>query len=518
MNYYLLTGATGLLGRYLLRYLLPREVPLAVLVRGNRAATARQRLETVITDLEGQLGYALPRPVLLNGDLNSPSLGLTAETRAWMRRNVRGVLHNAASLTFEDGAPDEEPWKTNLTGTAHLLEALRELGIREFHHVSTAYVCGKREGTIYETELEVGQQFGNDYEHSKLQAEKLVNQAHWLDSRTVYRPAIIVGDSQTGFSNTFHGFYTPLRIVHMLMNSGLPSSIEAQSLVHILGLSGAERKNLVPVDWVAAVIGQLFHDPKHHGQVYHVTPEETTPVSVLCEVMETAVQQYATQQYASATTSGQTLRVADAKQGQTSPLSLPEFLASFRERMKVYQAYWRDDPQFDASTRLAHAPHLPCPQLNRERLLKLCTFAIAANFWWSKGDRVAPTFSTTDWFQALPQEDLLAHSYSDDELLQLRILGPGGDDITLRFQQNTPVAQEAGIRSAAHATITVHVDTLEALYEQRLRWPVAWQQGRLVLENCLLTTTELEHRLHELFRSPPGMLAQRQTVGALSRS
>ena len=491
MNYYLLTGATGLLGRYLLRYLLPRGVPLAVLVRDNRAATARQRLETIVADLETQLGYVLPRPVLLNGDLSSPHLGLSPELLTWMRRNVRGVLHNAASLSFEDGAPHEEPWKTNLTGTAHLLEATRELGIREFHHVSTAYVCGRRHGLIREEDLDVGQTFGNDYERSKFQAEQLINQASWLTSRTVYRPAIIVGDSQTGFSNTFHGFYTPLRIVHMLLNSGLPVPVQAESLVHILGLHGSERKNLVPVDWVAAVIGYLFSDRRHHGEVYHVTPEEATPVSLLCEVMETAVLQFAAQQP----------RIADAVIHQAAGLSVPDFLASFRERMQVYQAYWRDDPQFDATQRTRHAPHLLCPQMNRDRLLKLCTFAMDVNFWWSKGNRVTPPFSASDWLQALPHEDLHAHAYAADELLQLRILGPGGDDFTLRFQDDTPLAQAPGIRSDAHATLTVSVDTLQALSQQQMDYHTAFQEGRIVLENCLLTPNEIEHRLCALFHS-----------------
>lgn len=488
MNYYLLTGATGLLGRYLLRYLLPRGFPVAVLVRGNRAATARQRLETIVTELEKQLGYVLPRPVLLNGDLSSPSLGLSPEMHAWMRRNVRGILHNAASLTFEDGAPHEEPWKTNLTGTAHLLEATRELGIREFHHVSTAYVCGRRHGLVREADLDVGQTFGNDYERSKFQAEQLVNQASWLASRTIYRPAIIVGDSQTGFSNTFHGFYTPLRIVHMLLNSGLPVPAQAESLVHILGLHGNERKNLVPVDWVSAVIGYLFSDSRHHGEVYHITPEEATPVSMLCEVMETAVIQYAAQQP----------HIADATVRQTTGLSVPDFLASFRERMQVYQAYWRDDPQFDATQRLAHAFHLMCPAMDRDRLLKLCTFAIDVNFWWSKGNRVTTPFSVAAWLQALPHEDLQAITYAADELLQIRIVGPSGDDVTLRFEDGAPVSQTPGIRSVAHTTVTVSVDTLQALLQRQLDCATAFQEGRIVVENCLLTPQEIQQRLGAL--------------------
>ena len=52
MAYYLLTGATGLLGRYLLRNLLLREIPTAVVVRATRLATAQQRVESVVGEIE----------------------------------------------------------------------------------------------------------------------------------------------------------------------------------------------------------------------------------------------------------------------------------------------------------------------------------------------------------------------------------------------------------------------------------------------------------------------------------
>ena len=59
---------------------------------------------------------------------------------------------------------------------------------------------------MLETELDVGQTPGNDYEHSKIEAERLVRAADWLDPPTIYRPSIIVGDSRTGYTATFHGF------------------------------------------------------------------------------------------------------------------------------------------------------------------------------------------------------------------------------------------------------------------------------------------------------------------------
>lgn len=492
MKYCLLTGATGLLGRYLLRYLLPREYPLAVLIRGNRAATARQRMETVVLELEEQLQRTLPRPVLLTGDLSSPGLGLSSEDRAWIRRRVDSVLHNAASLTFENGEPHEEPWKTNLTGTQLLLEATREWGVRQFHHVSTAYVCGLRRGLVYENELWLGQQFGNDYEHSKLRAEQLVREASWLDCTTVYRPAIIVGDSQTGYSNTFHGFYTPLRIVHMLISSVAAQAVPAESLVQILGLNGSESKNLVPVDWVAAVIGHLFSDPRHHGNVYHVTPEQRTSASQLCEVMEQAVLQF--------TLRGASL--AAARGTQADGLSLDAFLAAFREKMQVYQAYWRDDPQFDATQRHKHAEHLPCPTLSKDILFRLCEFAISANFWTSRGDRVQPELDVNEFCGQFAPDAGDPEVIPAEDLVQLRVTGCGGGDWAVRLVNAKPVTAEPGVISDNHLIVSLDTSTFRALAARRLSVEDATREGRICLENCHRPLSEIRPVLEKIFAGP----------------
>lgn len=489
MKYCLLTGATGLLGRYLLRYLLPRDVPLAVLIRGNRTATARQRLETVLIELETQLQRSLPRPVLLTGDLSSPGLGLSHEERSWVRRRVDSVLHNAASLTFENGAPDEEPWKTNLTGTRLLLEATRDWGIRRFHHVSTAYVCGQRRGRVTEQQLDLGQAFGNDYEHSKLRAEQLVREADWLDAPTIYRPAIIVGDSGTGYSNTFHGFYTPLRIVHMLIQSVTDQLVTGDSLVQILGLNGSESKNLVPVDWVATVIGHLFCDPQHHGLVYHVTPEERTPVSQLCEVMERAVRDFSLRQGQSSDTSGRAL----------GGLTLDSFLRAFHDKMLVYQAYWRDDPQFDATHRWQHAEHLPCPPLTTEILYRLCKFAVEANFWTSRGDRVQPAIDVNEVCSQF------GHAISDptstpvQDLVQLRVTGCGGGDWAVRVVGSQPLTAEPGVISDVHLIASLNTQTLRDLVTQRTSLEQATRQGRICLENCPRPLSEVRSVLENIF-------------------
>src|SRR5262245_18311546 len=136
MAYHLLTGATGLLGRYLLRDLTLADVPVAVLVRPTRWETAAQRIETVLAHWEDELGHALARPVVLEGDIPEPELGLSAEDLAWLSGNVQAVIHSAAALTFEAQSVEGEPWRTNVEGTRHVLDVCGRAGIRHFHQVS----------------------------------------------------------------------------------------------------------------------------------------------------------------------------------------------------------------------------------------------------------------------------------------------------------------------------------------------------------------------------------------------
>src|SRR5579872_447818 len=87
MPYVFLTGATGLLGRYLIKDLTLAGLPLAVLVRPSRRATARHRVESVMCQLDGLLGRLLPRPVVLEGDITQPDLGLDARSIRWVAEN-----------------------------------------------------------------------------------------------------------------------------------------------------------------------------------------------------------------------------------------------------------------------------------------------------------------------------------------------------------------------------------------------------------------------------------------------
>ena len=76
-KYVLLTGATGLVGRYLMRDLLLRGTRLAVIVRPKKRESARQRIESILASVENEMKVCVPRPVVIEGDVTVKNLGMS---------------------------------------------------------------------------------------------------------------------------------------------------------------------------------------------------------------------------------------------------------------------------------------------------------------------------------------------------------------------------------------------------------------------------------------------------------
>ncbi len=90
MKYLFLTGATGLVGRYLLRDLLAADVPVVAMVRPGKGPAM---LEGIMRRWEQEAGRSLPRPVVIEGDLCHPAGGARAKMqRRWLRRNCDRIL------------------------------------------------------------------------------------------------------------------------------------------------------------------------------------------------------------------------------------------------------------------------------------------------------------------------------------------------------------------------------------------------------------------------------------------
>ncbi len=359
-NYVFLTGATGLLGCYILRDLLRRRQKVAVLARPDKKRSAEQRIGKMLLDWERCSGEALPHPLVFSGSLQQnewfrPHLN-------WFAESCHSLIHCAASLTFY-GPRDAEPWTSNIRGTRNVLELCREAEIHDLHYFSTAYVAGSSTH-FFENDLDVGQKLRNDYEQSKFEAEKMVRSAEGINRLTVYRPSIVTGDSQTGYTTTFHGFYAVLKLAHTLVQRLPLGSTSGRRLLGMLGMTGEEHKNFVPVDWVADVFDHIYQHPELHGKTYHLTSPEPPSLADFVDVVQDAVETFSEL----------------AREGDPRQASEDWFFQNYLSEVQIYRAYLQDDPKFDSTNVQAAAAHLPCPVMDRELMLFLARYAILSQF------------------------------------------------------------------------------------------------------------------------------------------
>lgn len=463
MSYFLLTGATGLLGNYLLRDLLSADVPVAVIARSSRRMSARQRIEAAMCVWDAELGRPLPRPVVMEGDISQPELGLDANDVRWVAEYCSAVINNAASLTFHSTSEDGEPWRSNVGGTRNVLDLCRNTGIRQFHHVSTAYVAGLRQGRVFENELNVGQGFSNDYERSKLESETMVREADFIEPPTIFRPAIIIGDSRTGMTTTYHGYYAALKLAYTIVKAfprdttGLVGGQPVR-----LTLNGTETKHLVPVDWVSAVMSHVLTHSRLHGQTYHLTPKHPVMTRLIRDVLEQSVGFYG------ATLVGEGERPGNATEAEKL----------FYEHIRVYNSYWKMDPVFDRSNTEAAAPHLPCPHVGRDLLLKLSRIVIEDEFPEPSKRPVDPEFDVESLLMPLMEQiDQHPPRSSDERLLGLEVCGHGGGQWQVIVRGDEIVGIETGLHEDRLATCRLNIETFASLAQGQTNWDDAFRSG-----------------------------------------
>lgn len=210
------SGATGFIGRHLVLGLLQRGLRVFALTRAADGMPAGERLMRALQSAHGASLSEQMRSRLepLDGDLVKPDLGLHPETQDRLRGEVGQIFHCGGETRFfpKDSAAFRA---VHLDGPLNILRTIDQgQGVR-FHHVSTAYVAGRRSEIAFEDELAVGQSFRNPYERIKLEAEQTIRSA--CESRgielTIFRPSIVVADprAQNGdwsdpISTRFAGF------------------------------------------------------------------------------------------------------------------------------------------------------------------------------------------------------------------------------------------------------------------------------------------------------------------------
>lgn len=458
MRMLFMTGASGLLGGQLMARLLSQGRRLAVLVRPKAGESARDRLEGVIAPIEASWGVMLPRPVVVEGELTAPRCGLSAADAAWVRRSCSAVLHNAASLEFVGADRQGEPWRTNVGGTKALLQLADAAGIDEFHHVSTAYVCGLTTGTVPEGPSDGALGFRNDYEASKHEAEWLVRSAPFLNRPTFYRPAVIVGDSRTGATATYHGMMAMLQLMTVIVRS-LPADENGFRRVSLrLAMTGEEKRNMVPVDWVAEAVARLLGMTQARGRTIHLAP--VRPITVR-EIID------ATSSYLN---SGG-LEFCGPKKPEDM-----NHVESFAYGGKgLYEAYEQTDPLFDTATLRELLPDLPCPPIDEAMIHRFLAFGDADR--WGKRRRPKPDVTTwvedelrsltTDQLTRLGRRLVGGPVAKPPSAIGLSTRGPGGGEWTIRRDSSDTAVLERGLETAAHTLVMTAEDLAQMIDDTR---------------------------------------------------
>ena len=247
---YFVTGATGFIGRHLVERLLERDGDVYVLVREG----SRERLDALV-----QRWGAGDRIKPVAGDLLLPRLGVSDDDVAALAGSVDHVFHLAA--LYDMTADDATNEALNVDGTRNAVELAAAVG-GVLHHVSSVAVAGDRRGLFREDHFEEGQRLPSAYHRTKFESEKLVREQREVPWR-IYRPALVVGHSKTGEMDKIDGPYYFFKAIQKVRHA-LPEWVP---------LVGPELgyTNLVPVDFVAAALDHIAHQPGLNFQAFHLT-------------------------------------------------------------------------------------------------------------------------------------------------------------------------------------------------------------------------------------------------------
>ena len=255
MNYFV-TGATGFIGRFLVARLLERP-------DSRVFALIRPGSEYKLDGMRKRLDVGEDRLVAINGDLTKKLLGVSKRDRDDLAGQITAFFHLAAIYDLE--ADENQQRYTNIEGTRNAMKLAGELGASCFNHVSSIAAAGLFDGTFYEDMFVEAGELSNAYLQTKHESEALVRNECPVPFR-IYRPAMVVGDSETGEMDKVDGPYYFFKLIQKLGDMLPP-------WVPLIGIEGG-KFNIVPVDYVAAAIDHIAHLPDRDGECFHLTADK----------------------------------------------------------------------------------------------------------------------------------------------------------------------------------------------------------------------------------------------------
>lgn len=354
----LLTGATGILGSWVLAEALDRGYEPIALMRDSDPAKAKERIATVLDLVERR--HLLDRVRILRGDASQPHLGLDGATRSELRATLGAAIHCAACTSFS-ADDDDDVLSTNIGGVENMVALFSGTDV-PFYHVSTAYVAGRREGLCREDELEHDAGFNNTYERSKNLSERIVRNA-FEEGRVrgaIFRPAIIVGAAGDGRIAQFMNFYNFIQVLEfaLMRRRRGPSNFLLNANPHCT-------KNLAAVDWTAQAMMRIVDTEGPNGHTYHLTNPNPPTHAFLVEWGNRILAE-----------AGMKIEFADR-----GPAAGPSFKQAMRGNYEQFEAYLETEPVFDrTNTDRALGGALPFPHVDLPHLDNMIEYA-RSNRW-----------------------------------------------------------------------------------------------------------------------------------------
>ena len=295
-------------------------------------------------DVRGNDGNTPTLDAVLHGDVTEPELGLGLAVAG----DHDLLIHCAATTRFD--LSDADYCATNVDGVANALTFARAGGMA-FLHVSTAYVCGQRDGIIWEDDPLPVKGFANGYEASKAAGEALVAASGltWA----IARPSVVVGDSATGAIRTFDTVYAAFKLM-------------AEGRVRHMAATADATIDFVPIDHVAAgIVAMAENMVGAAGGRYHLVSAQPVPIATFVA----AIGSYPL---------------------FTAPILVPpdrfdpDALPSLERRLYarvagLYSSYFQRNPRFD-DARFRALTRLACPPTGLAYLKRLIDYCIAVGF------------------------------------------------------------------------------------------------------------------------------------------
>ncbi|HMK66716.1 MAG TPA: SDR family oxidoreductase, partial [Thermodesulfobacteriota bacterium] len=282
---FLMTGGTGFLGSHIAAAMLRRGFRIILLARPSHQQSAEER----VADLFRWLGLDSPPPEqmwVIEARLDQPDFGLKKDLYEALRDETDEIIHCASNTSFSE-RKRKEMEATNLGSLRRLLDFAAQSRCCFFHHMSTAYVAGRKEGTCPE-EAVFSESFNNVYEESKYHGERMISGVCQEQGirLNIYRPSIVYGDSRTGKTLRFNALYYPVRTVLFFKNlfekdlrerdgkraAAMGVRIDEHGVMHLPIRVEAEEQagiNLIPIDYLVDAFLEIM-ETCLEGGLFHI--------------------------------------------------------------------------------------------------------------------------------------------------------------------------------------------------------------------------------------------------------